>query len=42
MSKNLISIEPAAQKNFEKYEFPRNVREVENMKYFLILFTPKK
>ncbi|HAG15440.1 MAG TPA: Fis family transcriptional regulator [Bacteroidales bacterium] len=31
MSKNLISIEPAALKHLERFEFPGNVRELENM-----------
>lgn len=31
MSRDLISIEPAAMKHLEKFEFPGNVRELENM-----------
>jgi len=31
MSRNLISIEPAALKQLEEFEFPGNVRELENM-----------
>jgi DNA-binding NtrC family response regulator len=31
MSRDLITIEPAAMKQLEKFEFPGNVRELENM-----------
>ena len=31
MSRDIISIEPAALKHLEKFEFPGNVRELENM-----------
>jgi DNA-binding NtrC family response regulator len=31
MSRDLITIEPAAMKHLEKFEFPGNVRELENM-----------
>jgi len=31
MSRDLISIEPAAMKRLEQYDYPGNVRELENM-----------
>ena len=31
MSRDMITIEPAALKHLEKFEFPGNVRELENM-----------
>ena len=31
MSRDIISIEPAALKHLEEFEFPGNVRELENM-----------
>ena len=31
MSRDIVSIEPAAEKKLEQYDFPGNVRELENM-----------
>ena len=38
MSRDLMSIDPAALKHIEEYDFPGNVRELEKLKKFAQLY----